>query len=326
MNVTNSSTTNTSNTSNTSNTNNNSSSSSSSNSNSNGRLSHCTNCGLSGHIFRHCLSPVTSYGLIAIRYLQDKHSKSLFSKSVQINNGSDNIQYLLIQRKDSLSFIEFIRGKYNPADEDYIVRLINGMTQTEQALLLIKSFEELWCGVWGENIENSIVKASKTHKNDYDSSAKKFIQIKPKLTKLLHENPSRWIEPEWGFPKGRRNPYESDINCAIREFQEETALKRSDFTVIQNTAPISETFFGSNHVHYCHKYYIAVCNKDVEVKMNLEHPMMSKEIGGIQWCSLDEAISKIRPDNVEKREILLKAGKIMRNFHPVQTNEMMRYR
>jgi hypothetical protein len=51
---------------------------------------------------------------------------------------------------------------------------------------------------------------------------------------------------------------------------------------------------------------------------------MAREVGGICWCSLDEAISKIRPDNVEKREILLKAGKIMKNFHPVHTNEMPR--
>ena len=56
----------------------------------------------------------------------------------------------------------------------------------------------------------------------------------------------------------------------------------------------------------------------------MEHPHMPREIGGIQWCSLDEAISKIRPDNVEKREVLLKAGKIMRNFYPVQTNELPR--
>jgi hypothetical protein len=51
---------------------------------------------------------------------------------------------------------------------------------------------------------------------------------------------------------------------------------------------------------------------------------MTREIGAIKWCSLDEATSKIRPDNVEKREILLKAGKIMRNFHPVYTIDIHR--
>jgi hypothetical protein len=59
--------------------------------------------------------------------------------------------------------------------------------------------------------------------------------------------------------------------------------------------------------------------------MNLNNFHMVREVGNIRWCSLDEAITKIRPDNVEKREILLKAGKIMKNFHPVSTSELARY-
>ena len=284
----------------------------------NNRNQHCTNCGLGGHVFRNCLSPVTSYGLIAIRYMNDNVSNSLFSKATTISNGNDSIQFLLIQRKDSLSFVEFIRGKYNPYEEEYLGRLLRGMTQKEHDNILSKSFDELWQSVWGES------SSVKSHKNDYDSSEKKFSIIKDSISTLISSNPSKWVEPEWGFPKGRRNPHETDLNCAIREFQEETGLRRQDFTIIQNTYPISETFFGSNQVHYCHKYYIAICNKSVEVEMNMDNPHMAREIGDIQWCSLDEAISKIRPDNVEKREILLKAGKIMRNFHPVPTNDLPR--
>lgn len=284
----------------------------------NNRNQHCTNCGLSGHVFRTCLSPVTSYGLIAIRYMNEYLTDSLFSKDIVINNKNDNIQFLLIQRKDSLSFVEFIRGKYNPYEEEYLIRLLKGMTINEQKSILSSTFDELWHSVWGET------SGIKSHKNDYDTSEKKFAIIEHKLSDYIQNNPSKWIEPEWGFPKGRRNPHESDMNCAIREFQEETGLYRQDFTIIQNTYPISETFFGSNQVHYCHKYYIAVCNKSVEVEMNIDNPHMAREIGAIKWCSLDEAISKIRPDNVEKREILLKAGKIMRNFHPVHTNDLPR--
>jgi len=284
----------------------------------NNRNYHCTNCGLSGHVFRNCLSPVTSYGIIAIRYLNDTVHNSLFSKSSTISNGNDSIQFLLIQRKDSLSFVEFIRGKYNPYEDEYIGRLMRGMTKKEQNSILTYSFDELWQSVWGESSN------VKSHKNDYDISENKFSIICDKLKNLIENNNSKWIEPEWGFPKGRRNPHESDMNCAIREFQEETGLCRQDFTIIQNTYPISETFFGSNQVHYCHKYYIAICNTNTEVEMNLDNLHMTREIGDIKWCSLDEASSKIRPDNVEKREILLKAGKIMRNFHPVHTNELSR--
>jgi 8-oxo-dGTP pyrophosphatase MutT (NUDIX family) len=283
------------------------------------RVQHCTNCGLSGHVFRNCLSPVTSYGIIAVRYQDDTHLTSLFSRSNTVSNGNDTIQFLMIQRKDSLSFVEFIRGKYHIQDEAYIGKLLRGMTQKEQQLIATKSFPELWFEVWGES------SSVRSHRADYESSERRYAQISDRLATLLQENPSKWAEPEWGFPKGRRNPYETDIGCAVREFQEETGLSTNDFTILHNTYSISETFFGSNQVHYCHKYYIAVCHKSIEVVMNMNNFHMIREVGNIRWCSLDEATSKIRPDNVEKREILLKAGKIMKNFHPVATNEVARH-
>ena len=283
------------------------------------RIPHCTNCGLSGHVFRNCLSPVTSYGVIAIRYQDDSHSSSLFSKTSHVDNGNHSIQFLLIQRKDSLAFVEFIRGKYSHQDDPYIIKLLEGMTQHEQELIRTKKFPELWFEVWGES------STIRSHKTDYESSDRRHSQIVDRLPALIDAHPSKWVEPEWGFPKGRRNPYETDIGCAIREFQEETGIHSNEFTVIQNTQSISETFFGSNQVHYCHKYYIGICHKSVEVEMNRDNFHMTREIGDIKWCSLEEAISKIRPDNVEKREVLLKAGKIMKNFHPVPTNVPGRY-
>ena len=281
------------------------------------RILHCTNCGLSGHLFRNCLSPVTSYGLIAVRYSHDTYQTSIFSNTM--NNGHDSIEFLLIKRKDSLSFVEFIRGKYNQYDDEYIGKLLSGMTQSEQENLRIKTFNQLWNDMWGESA------AVRTHKHEYDSSERRLDFIQDKLPSLLQKYASKWTEPEWGFPKGRRNPYETDIHCAIREFQEETGLHSREFSIIQNTNCISETFVGSNFVHYCHKYYIAICNKSIEVEMNDENFYMAREIGGIQWCNLDEAIAKIRPDNVEKREILLKAGKIMKNFHPIHNNDYHRH-
>jgi 8-oxo-dGTP pyrophosphatase MutT (NUDIX family) len=282
------------------------------------RVQQCTNCGLFGHVFRNCLSPVTSYGIIAIKYTNNDHIESLYKRLNNVNNGKENVEFLLIQRKDSLAFVEFIRGKYNPLDEEYLGRLLRGMTKREQSLLLENSFSDLWRGVWGDS------SPAKSHKSDYDISEKKFGQIQSKLSEIVEKYTTKWDYPEWGFPKGRRNPHESDMNCAIREFQEETGLQRNQFTILQNSLPISETFFGSNQVHYCHKYYIAVCNNEIDVQMNMENPHMAREIGNIEWCNLDEAMVRIRPDNVEKREILLKAAKIIRNFHPVSVADVYR--
>ncbi len=275
----------------------------------------CTNCGSDSHTYKMCPLPITSYGIIAVKYdMCDLEKRLNTFENMHVDN-FDNIKFLLIQRKDTLSFVEFIRGKYNPYDDSYIVKLLKNMTQKEHEKLLTHTFEELWISVWGETSH------LRSHKNDYDNSLKKHGLIYEKLVTLIQENPTKHKEAEWGFPKGRRNPHESDIVCAIREFQEETSIRRSDFSIVSNIQPISETFFGSNFVHYCHKYYIAICDSSVDVAMNMCNHHMLREIGSIRWCNLDEAMALIRPDNVEKREILFKAGKIMKNFCPISQND-----
>lgn len=271
----------------------------------------CSNCGMVGHIFRNCLSPVTSYGIIAVKGL---NKRVYYTDKLRISGqDSNNIKFLLIQRKDSLSFVEFIRGKYMPHQLEYIGTLLKGMTKAEHEKIRSMPFDKLWESVWGE--------ASKTHRSDFESSEKKYQLISEKIPELLGTYETAWEEAEWGFPKGRRNTRESDIGCAIREFQEETNLKRGDFYLIQNTVPISETFFGSNNVHYCHKYYIAVCDDNTDAVMNTDNPHMTREIGNIKWLTLDEALMKIRPDNIEKREILLKTAGILRNLCPIDIHD-----
>jgi len=278
------------------------------------RTQHCTNCGLNGHVFRSCQSPVTSYGLIAVRY-RDDAVQSPFSTTMTSSTDLDSVQFLLIKRKNSLAFVEFIRGKYTVHDVAYIGSLLERMTMKEHQSLTTRTFVQLWYDLWGDSA------SSRSHRNEYDVSERRFGIIKEHLPQWIAEHPTRWVEPEWGFPKGRRNPYETDVHCALREFQEETGIKNADISLIQNTHSISETFVGSNHTHYCHKYYIAICNQSTEVELHSDNFHMVREVGDIQWCSLDDAIAKIRPDNVEKREILLKAGKILKNFYPVRTGD-----
>ena len=260
------------------------------------RIRYCSNCGADGHLFRNCTEPVTSYGVIAMRYADStKHINSL--------------QFLLIRRKDSISYIEFIRGKYNPSDEKFIFTLLRNMTQDEQKRLLSHTFEQIWQNMWGN------ISKLQSHRNDYQKSEERFNLLHPNLDKWISANPSQWTEPEWGFPKGRRNTFEKDVHCAIREFVEETGLEENQFSMVHNTKSIIESYIGSNKVHYCHKYYLAICNSSVNVKVDNTNVHMTREIGDIQWLSFHDAFAKIRPDNIEKREILMKSQKIMSQFH-----------
>lgn len=246
----------------------------------------CMNCGLKGHYFNQCLEPITSLGIICYR----------------INKKLNQLEYLLICRKDSLGYTEFLRGKYKSNDEDYLIKLFSEMTKSEVHRILTKDFDTLWTNLW-LNVN------TKYYINEYNKCKEKFIICMSNnlenIIKIITRVYFFWNEPEWGFPKGRRNKNEDNITSAIREFIEETGLNINDFKIIENIKPIEEIFIGSNNIKYKHIYYIAECiNSDLNVYINKNKPEQYCEISKIEWLPYKHALSKLRDYNKEKIELL----------------------
>lgn len=247
----------------------------------------CINCGLLGHSFRDCKAPVMSYGIVAFRF----------------QNGIPN--YLLIQRRDSLAYVEFLRGKYNMNDSNYIQVLVDAMTIDERKRLMTKSFETLWVELW--NSQNT-----RQYRNEFETAQKQFNTLKTignsygKLLPFFLENSkTEWKTPEWGFPKGRRNSQESIKSCAIREFTEETGVSRYNISVLQ-TEPYVEQYKGTNGIDYKQTYFLALFTSDTKVSFDSTNRVLTREVGDLAWLSYENALEKIRPTNYVKREILQK--------------------
>ena len=86
----------------------------------------CNNCGKHGHLFHQCKNPITSIGIIVF------------------NNDNPEIEYLMIRRKDSLGYVDFIRGKYPLFNKRYLLNIIGEMTDEEKNKLLNNDFDVLW--------------------------------------------------------------------------------------------------------------------------------------------------------------------------------------
>ena len=84
----------------------------------------CNNCGKHGHLFHQCKNPITSIGIIVF-------------------NNSDELKYLMIRRKDSLGYVDFMRGKYPLFNKRYLLNIINEMTINEKNNLLEEKYEKL---------------------------------------------------------------------------------------------------------------------------------------------------------------------------------------
>lgn len=278
----------------------------------------CTNCSQPGHLSKLCHQPITSYGVILFRVRGGwSQAEALLQGSVTGLEGlQSNLEYLLIQRKDTIAFIEIMRGKYRTTDHDYIKQHLSHTTVEEREKLLTQDFDTLWESLWGPPQEGS-----HNYKNEKEQARQKLDALRPIIGTLIKESGEPWDTPEWGFPKGRRENGESEYGCAMRELWEETNIRENEIYPIRNMEPIRELFYGTNGIQYSHKYYMAYTpvglgEEPIEIAAQ-SNKHIEQEVRAMKWMTFDEAIKHIRPENPEKRQVLLRVHKLLQKYCPL---------
>jgi len=159
----------------------------------------CINCGINGHTIQKCKYPIVSYGIILYDIVQNK--------------------YLMICRSKSFGYIEFLSGNYSVNNTIQIQYLIDEMSMEEKTRLLNWNFTDLWTELW-------------YRKPIDEKSKKKYNYLKTGiLQNMIETSTTRWETPEWEFPKGRKKIHEKMVECAVREFIEETGYSKNDIKI-----------------------------------------------------------------------------------------------
>lgn len=249
----------------------------------------CGNCNKTGHYYKNCPEPLSSYGLLCYR---------------KINN---EYKIILVRRKDTIGYIEFLRGKYELNDLTYIKKLFDLMTNNEkQRILHVRNFDKL-----REML--GLTRKTNVYKAEYDAAKSKFEKLLFRIDNIVNESDNKWFEPEWGIPKGRRHFKESDIDCSIREFSEETLINPNDISILTNVKPLEEIYTSFNGVTYRHVYYFSEYLSDREVRIDPSNNQQAIEISDIKWANYTEGLTLIRDYHEEKRNIFKKALQILYN-------------
>ena len=274
------------------------------------RKDYCNNCGNYGHSYGNCRHPILSYGVILYNYDKGKNEPSI----------------VMVERKDSLSYIEFMRGKYKSIyDTEYIKLLFSRFSQKELDDINNFEFDELWKNLWihTETINPRIKKEYKKSKTEFYKLKKGYKKddIEINIKYLVEHVSKKYNTNEWEIPKGRRKMYENNRACAIREFYEETNVKGSDYKLYKNTIPIVEEYVGINKVRYKHVYYIGKINKKCNLFIDQKNQDQYTEIKDIQWCNEDECLKKIRDYDEHKKFIIINFFEYLRNHKNVVTLE-----
>jgi 8-oxo-dGTP pyrophosphatase MutT (NUDIX family) len=243
---------------------------------------------------------ITSYGIALV-------------KKNKLKNNHNQYEILMIKKRLTYSFIAFVKGIYNKNNDNELLRLFDNMTVDEKFCIMSLNFNIMW------------YKSTLTlpYTNKYMSKElTKYEKYKIKFENtFLNDNGKRLLniikrskssKKIWEIPKGSVNKNESNINAAIREFYEETNIKKNKYKILYNITPITYTFIDEN-ITYKYVYYIAVL-LDNKYNLYLDFKLNSNimEITELKFFSLQDLnIININPKLIN---LIKKVFKISKSY------------
>lgn len=255
----------------------------------------CNNCGICGHFTKNCSQPISSFGIILFRKCENQNRR----------------EYLMICRQKTYGYIDFISGNYHIFDYKTILEMFKQMSKHEKELIQNNDYKVLWKELWKSHtnvvneVTNNSIKQIRSKFIHENARQNKYNYVKTHYLHRLFQDSllyGNWEEPEWEFPKGRKNYNESEYHCALRETTEETGYSNTLFNVVtMNT--FDEVFTGSNKKRYRNNYYLMAIDYD---KTEQRGKMDLSEVSMVKWKSFDECNKTIRFYNTEKKSVLEK--------------------
>lgn len=197
---------------------------------------------------------------------------------VRKNPDTGCYEVLMIKKRHTYAFIEFIRGVYDPYKHRDLEYMFDCMTITEKSLIQTRSFSTLWNYCNGEPVKSS-------DRSIYSRACRKYAQLLEQdgvLQKLLNNTKNAALL--WEIPKGRSNKKETPLTSAIREFEEETGLDKDSYRILFDEGTIEYSFVDCG-VNYKYIYYLAVMvgNKVPTYDYTNEH--MLRELSEIRFLT-----------------------------------------
>jgi len=264
-------------------------------------------------MYRQSRVPVKkSYGVACFRY----------------NNKTKQAEVLMIHKRTTFSFVEFALGRYKRKDDNRLLYLFNRMSSEEKLDIWSLDFGKIWYRIWLidpdsiytlDNLKLSKEKYEKyTYCKRYFQS--NFVKDKgEKIRELLTR--STTTETLWELPKGRFSfPQEKPLNCAVREFEEETGISSLEYEMLESEPYICSIQNGK--IRYLNHYYLALLNSDsryhspYSLKLDYNNPQQITEVIGMQWMDL----GKIRTIDVTNQfaSLLKVMCKVLRKKHKLR--------
>jgi 8-oxo-dGTP pyrophosphatase MutT (NUDIX family) len=235
----------------------------------------------------------TSYGIALCRFNNEKNLQS---------------EILMIKKRCTYYYFSFVFGHYKKYNNKQLQYLFNNMTFGEKIDILSMKFSNMWYRLWicdpEKNYDSNTLHVNdksdyNPDNNNYYKNLKCYFRKKSKFETLflrdggkrlkrLINNSNNAVTP-WEIPKGGMNKNELELECAKREFEEETGIDSDKYTILWNVNPINISHKDDGIVYRC-VYYLAYLNNNANwhPKVNFDTYNQLTEIEQVRWVSLSE--------------------------------------
>lgn len=255
----------------------------------------------------------TSYGIALCRFNKEKNNQS---------------EILMVKKRYTYYYFSFIFGHYKKYNNKQLQYLFNNMTFGEKVDILSMKFSNMWYRLWlsdpekNYDINNLYDKDKSTdiqYKNLKCYFRKKtkfetiFLRDGGKRLKRLINNSTNAVTP-WEIPKGGINENELELECAKREFEEESGITSDKYTILWNVDPITVSH-KDDDIIYRYVYYIAYLNNNInwQPKIKFDTSYQLTEIEQVQWVSLND-IKFLNLNEKSKNKLIKNYKKIIYYF------------
>jgi len=229
------------------------------------------------------------------------------------NKYLESIKFLMVRRKFTLGFIEFMKAKWDRTNKAQMTRIFSKMAKSEVNLILQNINDSDWINIF----DNFWIRDGKINfdkkKEDFGV---KFIELRDMVSDDIFEEQPHNLKyyclnhrdenyPDWGFCKGRREGTERNQETALREMKEESG---NGVLLLENLQELKEDIVKEDGNRIRNIYYLGLLSSDARAEYRPELYIAHKsEIGEIGMYTYMDALALIGPHFGEKCRVLTQA-------------------